>query len=161
MPSSAIEILIADALAASLKAATFTGPLNCSSAARRFVPEVEPTTAGSLQVSVVPGGLEVTNHTHGADLFEAEIHVVLSKRFSADSEIDDLIELRTQIVDAIRSDTLPKARPPLPTGAATMPTGVVWFGVSNATTFDRDSMTNARMFLADIAVTYRTALGKL
>jgi hypothetical protein len=154
MPSSAIEIRIADALASSMRAATFSGPLTCRSAARRFVPETEPLTAGVLQVSVVPGQVEVTNVSRGADLFDVEIHVVMSKRFNDDAEIDDLIELRTEIVDAIRSAKLPAATP-------AMPDGVQWLAISNITTFDRDAMAGGRVFLADVAVQYRISQGKL
>jgi hypothetical protein len=134
----AIEILIADSLASSLSLARFGGAIETVDAIRTYV----------------PGGTEVSPHTHGADLFEIEVHVVLGKKLSTDAEIDDMIELRTNIVDAIRSKKLPA-------GATTMPPGVAWMNVTNAVTYDRDQVTGARVFLADIAVTYRYASAKV
>jgi hypothetical protein len=149
-----IEIRIADALAASLRAATFTGALNCSSAKRRFVPDENVAASAGLQVSVVPGAVEVSNLTHGADLFEPQIHVVLARKFASDADIVALIELRTQIVDAIRSDKLPAATP-------AMPAGVVWMQVTNEVTFDRDAVANQRVFIANIGISYRISQAKM
>jgi hypothetical protein len=150
----AIEILIADSLASSLSLAEFAGEIETVDAIRTYVPDYTTEELADLKVSVVPGGTEVSPHTHGADLFEIEVHVVLGKKLSTDAEIDDMIELRTNIVDAIRSKKLPA-------GATTMPPGVAWMNVTNAVTYDRDQVTGARVFLADIAVTYRYASAKV
>jgi hypothetical protein len=150
----AIEILIADSLASSLSLARFGGATETVDAIRTYVPDYTTEELADLKVSVVPGGTEVSPHTHGADLFEIEVHVVLGKKLSTDAEIDDMIELRTNIVDAIRSKKLPA-------GATTMPPGVAWMNVTNAVTYDRDQVTGARVFLADIAVTYRYASAKV
>jgi len=150
----AIEILIADSLANSLSLARFGGAIETVDAIRTYVPDYTTEELADLKVSVVPGGTEVSPHTHGADLFEIEVHVVLGKKLSTDAEIDDMIELRTNIVDAIRSKKLPA-------GATTMPPGVAWMNVTNAVTYDRDQVTGARVFLADIAVTYRYASAKV
>jgi hypothetical protein len=150
----AIEILIADSLASSLSLAEFDGEIETVDAIRTYVPDYTTEELADLKVSVVPGGTEVSPHTHGADLFEIEVHVVLGKKLSTDAEIDDMIELRTNIVDAIRSKKLPA-------GATTMPPGVAWMNVTNAVTYDRDQVTGARVFLADIAVTYRYASAKV
>lgn len=150
----AIEILIADSLAESLSLAEFAGDIGSVTAVRKFVPDYEAADLGTLKVSVVPGATEVSNLTHGADLFEVEIHVVIAKRFTTDAELDDLVDLRTQIVDAIRSKTLPASTP-------AMPNGVVWMGITNQTTFDRDALTDRRVFLADIAVVYRRSQAKV
>jgi len=151
---NAIEILIADSLAGSLTAATFPGTISDITAVRTYVPDYTTEELSNLKVSVVPGGTEVTPHTHGADLFELEIHVVIGKRIDTDADIDDLNELRTNIVDAIRSRTLPASTPP-------MPTGVAWMNCSNATTYERDQLTGSRVFLGDIVVTYRYANAKV
>jgi hypothetical protein len=149
----AIEILIADSLAGSLSAARFVGAITSVDAVRTYVPDYTTEELSDLKVSVVPGETQVTPHTHGADLFEIEVHIVLGKKMASDAEIDDLIELRTNIVDAIRSRKLPA-------GQTTMPPGVAWMNVTNAVTYDRDQVTGARVFLADIAVTYRYANAK-
>jgi len=151
---TAIEILIADSLAESLSAHTFPGTIQRVQAVRRFVPDYQGDEVADLKVSVVPGECEVSNHTHGADLFESSIHVVIAKRFESDAEIDDLIELRSAIVDAIRSRVLPASSPP-------MPDGVAWMGITNAVTFNPDQVTGRRVFLGEITVTYRRAQGKL
>lgn len=153
MSLESIELRIADALAASLRAATFAGPLSCAAATRRFVPDTTVLKANTLEVSVVPGVVEVSNLTHGSDLFAVEIHVVLARKFGSDADVVDLIELRTQIVDAIRSDNLPIASP-------AMPDGVSWMNVENNVTYDRDSIVNGRVFLCDIGVSYRISQGK-
>jgi hypothetical protein len=150
----AIEILIADSLAGSLSLARFDGAIASVDAVRSYVPDYTAEELGDLKVSVVPGETQVTPHTHGADLFEVEVHIVIGKRMSSDAEIDDLVELRTAIVDAIRSKKLPAAE-------TTMPPGVAWMNVTNLVTYDRDQVTGARVFLADIAVTYRYANAKV
>jgi len=151
---NAIEILIADSLADSLTAHTFPGVIKKVDAVRRFVPDYQGEDVASLKVSVVPGECEVTNHTHGADLFESSIHVVIGKRLEFDAEIDALVELRSDIVDAIRSRKLPASSPP-------MPDGVAWMNVTNAVTFNPDAVTGKRVFLGEITVTYRRAQAKL
>ena len=150
----AIELLIADSLAGSLSLARFGGAITSVDAVRSYVPDYTAEELGDLKVSVVPGETQVTPHTHGADLFEIDIHVVIGKRMASDAEIDDLVELRTNIVDAIRSRKLPADE-------TTMPPGVAWMNVTNLVTYDRDQVTGARVFLADIAVTYRYASAKV
>lgn len=150
----AIEILIADSLAGSLSLARFDGAITSVSAVRSYVPDYTAEELGDLKVSVVPGETQVTPHTHGADLFEIDIHVVIGKRMASDAEIDDLVELRTNIVDAIRSRKLPADE-------TTMPPGVAWMNVTNMVAYDRDQVTGARVFLADISVTYRYANAKV
>lgn len=150
----AIEILIADSLAKSLTAHTFPGVISRIQAVRKLVPDFQGEDVTSLRVSVVPGPCEVSNHTHGADLFEMETHVVVAKRIDDDSEIDDLIDLRSNILDAIRSKSLPPSTPP-------MPDGTVWQGITNQVTFDRDQITGHRVFVADVTVTYRRAQAKV
>ena len=150
----AIEILIADSLAGSLSLARFDGAITSVEAVRSYVPDYTAEELSDLKVSVVPGETQVSPHTHGADLFEIEVHIVIGKRMASDSEIDGLVELRTNIVDAIRSRKLPASE-------TTMPPGVAWMNVTNVVTYDRDQVTGFRIFLADIAVTYRYANAKV
>ena len=150
----AIEILIADSLADSLSLARFDGAITSVDAVRSYVPDYTAEELSDLKVSVVPGETQVSPHTHGADLFEIEVHIVIGKRMASDAEIDGLVELRTNIVDAIRSRKLPASE-------TTMPPGVAWMNVTNVVTYDRDQVTGFRIFLADIAVTYRYANAKV
>lgn len=150
----AIEILIADSLAESLTAHEYPCEIDTITAVRRLVPDDALDAATSLKVSVVPGQVEVTNQTRDGDLFDCDIHVIVCKHFSTDAELDQLIDLRSAIVDAIRSKVLPASTP-------AMPTGVVWSGITNATTFDRDHLQGHRVFLSDISVTYRRLQAKV
>jgi hypothetical protein len=150
----AIEILAADSLAASLSAATFTGDYTTLSAVRAYTPEFEGADMDTLKVSVIPGNVDVTQVTRTSDLFEFELHVCLAKRFASTAELDGLVNLRTQIADRIRSNALPASDP-------AMPSGTIWFQIANNVTFDRDTIMNQSVFLADIAVTYRRAQDKV
>jgi hypothetical protein len=151
---NAIEILICDSLADSLSKFTFPGDIKTIAAVRRIVPDEVTENLDTLQVSVVPGEVDVSNHTHGADLFEPTVHVVIAKRFDTDAELDSLYDLRSDIVDAIRSKALPASTPP-------MPPGTHWMGIQNVVTFGRDQVANMRTFLADIAVVYRRSQEKV
>jgi len=151
---NAIEILICDSLANSLSKFTFPGDIKTIAAVRRIVPDEVTENLDTLQVSVVPGEVDVSNHTHGADLFEPTVHVVIAKRFDTDAELDSLYDLRSDIVDAIRSKALPASTPP-------MPPGTHWMGIQNVVTFGRDQVANMRTFLADIAVVYRRSQEKV
>lgn len=150
----AIEILICDSLADSLSKFTFPGAIATVEAVRRIVPDDVTENLDELQVSIVPGELDVSNHTHGADLFEPTVHVIVAKKFSSDQELDDLYDLRSNIVDAIRSKALPASVPP-------MPPGTHWYSIQNVVTFGRDQVANMRTFLADIAVVYRRSQEKV
>lgn len=149
-----IELAIADALAAAISATTFLGPITSVTATRAYVPDHQASDLETLKVNVVPGTVEISALSHGADLFESTIHVTIGKRAPTDVEVDDLVELRTQIADAIRSNKLTAGYP-------AMPTGVVWMSIDNMTTFDRDALTGQRVFLSDMAVTYRRSQAKL
>lgn len=150
----AIEILICDSLADSLSRFNFPGAISTIAAERRIVPDEVTENLDELQVSVVPGELDVSNHTHGADLFEPTVHVIVAKRFDSNQELDDLYDLRSNIVDAIRSKALPASVPP-------MPTGTHWYSIQNVVTFGRDQVANMRTFLADIAIVYRRSQEKV
>jgi len=151
---NAIEILICDSLADSLSKFTFPGDIKTITAVRRIVPDEVTENLDTLQVSVVPGEVDVSNHTHGADLLEPTVHVVIAKRFDTDAELDSLYDLRSDIVDAIRSKALPASTP-------AMPAGTHWMSIQNVVTFGRDQVANMRTFLADIAVVYRRSQEKV
>lgn len=150
----AIELLIADSLADSLSKHTFPGAISTIDAVRRIVPDDAMEEITSLRVSVVPGELDVQNHTRAADLFLPTVHVVIANRFDTNDDLDDLFDLRTNIVDAIRSNALPASDPP-------MPPGTVYFEISNQITFGRNEIANQRTYLADISIVYRRAQEKV
>lgn len=150
----AIEELVAESLAGSLSAAMWAAGVQVD-AKMQYVPDYEASDLNRLRVSVVPGELDISLFEgRGGDLHEPHVHVVMAKRFTDESELRSLIKLRTQIQDKIRSKTLPIV------DWAPMPEGVMWYGMTVSSTFDRDQMSASRIFLADIEVTYRVLLGR-
>jgi len=146
MPNS-IGIEISDALAAGISSYEFSAPYASVNADRRYVPDDDGTAVRSLQVSVVPGPVETERSSRGQDLFTHEIMVVIAKSVDgSNAEVDALTNLAEEIVDAIRSDLLVMP---------TMPANAKYFGAAMQTTFDRDSLMDRRVFLAQINVTYR------
>lgn len=146
MPN-AIAVQIADALAAGISMHTFSSPYAAVSAVRRYVPDYEGPELRTLQVSVVPGSTESERSSRGQDLFTQEIMVVVAKQTDgSNADVDKLTNLCEEIMDAIRSETL---------SVPTMPENARYFGAAMQTSFDRDSLTDLRVFLAQIAVTYR------
>lgn len=143
----AIAIQIADALADGLTNHTFSAPYESIVAKRLYVPDYEGPDLRTLKVSVVPGTIESERSARGQDLFTHEIVVVIGKLVDgSNAEVDELANLAEEIVDAIRSEllTLPG-----------MPESARYFGAAMQTTFDRDALTDRRVFLAQIGVTYR------
>jgi hypothetical protein len=147
-----IDVEVADALAAGISAKVWSGLYATVTARRLFVPDYTMEDLSSLKVSVVPGSIEIMNAVRGADMFDLDIHVILAKHLDKDSEADDLVDLRTQIVDAIRSGTV---------ATPGMPDGVKWMSIAYGQTFDMDALTKERTFTSNIAVAYKVALSKV
>jgi hypothetical protein len=146
MPNS-IAVDIADALVAGLSAYTFSSPYASITATRRYVPDYEARELGTIKVSVVPGPVETERGSRAMDVFTQQVMVVIAKMVDGTNEdIDELTNLCQEIMDAIRSDVL---------AAQGMPENAKYFGCSMEVNFDRDSLTEKRVFLAQIDVTYR------
>jgi hypothetical protein len=138
---------IADALADGLSAATFSGPYYSITATRGYVPDYNGPALKALKVSVVPGPVEVEKSARGQDLFMHSIMVCIGKNTDGSNEqIDCLMTLCEEIVDAIRSGTLETNG---------MPENAQYFASNFQTTFDRDALNDRSIFLAQIEVTYR------
>ena len=138
---------IADALADGLSAYTFSVPYADITATRLYVPDYDGPALKTLKVSVVPGPVEVERSARGQDLFLHSIMVCIGKSTDGtNGQIDDLMTLCEEIVDAIRSETL---------DTAGMPQDAKYFGSTFQTTFDKDALNDRRIFLAQIEVTYR------
>jgi hypothetical protein len=153
MATTAVEILVAKSLAQGLSAVQWNryGYVQC---AFQYVPDFEGIDLSTLRISVVPGPLELAVDTRGADLHAPEVHVVIAKHFSSSDEIESLVQMRTDIQDAIRSNILPVT-------SAAMPGGVAWFSMEATQSFDRDAMSSKRLFLADLGVTYHVLVDKV
>jgi hypothetical protein len=138
---------IADALADGLSAHTFSEPYDAITATRVYVPDYDGPALKTLKVSVVPGPVEVEKNARGQDLFMHSIMVCIGKSTDGSNEqIDGLMALCEEIVDAIRSETL---------DTDGMPENAQYFSSNFQTTFDRDALNDRRIFLAQIEVMYR------
>lgn len=138
---------IADVLAYGLNLHTFSEPYDEITATRVYVPDYDGPALKTLKVSVVPGPIEIEKSARGQDLFLHSIMVCVGKSTDGTNEqIDDLMTLCEEIVDAIRSETL---------YTIGMPADAQYFSSNFQTTFDRDALNDRRIFLAQIEVTYR------
>lgn len=139
-----IAIQIADSLAAALSAHAFSLPV---SAQRRYVPDNEGPDLQTLRVTVVPGPIETERVARSQDLFTHSVMVMVGKATDGSNEqLDPLMQLCEEMVDSIRSGTI---------GTAGMPANARYFGSTFDATFDRDTLNNRQIFLAQIGVTYR------
>jgi hypothetical protein len=143
---ASIAVQLADALAAGLNSHAFYAPYASLGAVRRYVPDADGASLDTLTVSVVPGPYEI-DHTQarGFDLFSHSTYVVLAKHVQPD-ELDGLMQLQQQVADVVRSKILVMP---------SMPSGAVWWSVAVQTSFDRDALTDRRLFLSQIEVVYR------
>ena len=149
MPAlEAIEVLIAESLADSLTRYKFSTDF---SAVMEFVPDFERADADTMRVSVVPGSVEVVPGPRGADRHEVNCHVVFAKTIRQDSEIRDLVKLRAEVADKIRSRCLPASDP-------AMPENTQYLGLSVEVPYDTQTARNHRVFLAEITVTHQIFL---
>jgi hypothetical protein len=103
------EYVIADAIAAAINAATFTGPITSLPAVVDEAPDHENLDNPSNttpKVSIVPGpNLELEcAQTRGGDFHQIDVMVILTKRLALDTERRALVDLRWQIQDRLRAD---------------------------------------------------------
>lgn len=142
----AIAIEIADALARGLSSRPFSMRVP---AARRYVPDYDRHELQELRVSVVPGPAETERVSRAQDLFAHTVTVVVAKATDGtNDQVDPLMQLCEEIIDAIRDGSL---------GSATMPADAQYYSSTFETLFDRDAMSDHRVFVGQIQVTYRVA----
>jgi hypothetical protein len=143
---SSVAVQLADALAGGLNARAFSAPYASLGAVRRYVPDADGSSLDTLTVSVVPGPYEI-DHTQarGFDVFSHSTYVVLAKHVQPD-ELDGLMGLQQEVADVVRSKLLVMP---------SMPAGAVWFSVAVHTTFDRDALTDKRLFLSQMEIVHR------
>jgi hypothetical protein len=139
-----VAVQIADSLAAALTAKSFSMPVV---ALRRYVPDYDRQDLQELRVSVVPGPVETEPVSREQDLFTHSVMVIVAKATDGSNEqVDPLMMLCEDIIDAIRSGTL---------STAMMPDNAKYFSSSFQTVFDRDNLSDHRIFMAQIEVSYR------
>jgi hypothetical protein len=148
-PTAAIEVQIADALAAGITAAYFSDPYRRITAIRRDVPDYEGPELKTLQVSVVSPSDEMEPARQG-DMFTYATTVVLARHVANQTQIDDLRRLRQEIVDAIRSGVI---------NIQAVSEDLRFVRAYTQTAFDRDALSDRRVMLASIAIEHKMIRG--
>lgn len=139
---AATLIAIADAVAATLNAATFGQPLT---AVRSYQPEYGPADTGTLKVSVVPEAIDAERKTRATFEEDHRVSVLFQHRTDmTDSELDALMELVEEVADHLKETPL--------SGLS----GVQCVAVSNAPVFAQDRLAEFREFCSLLVVTYKT-----
>ena len=144
------EVLVATSLADSLARYPFSTTFT---PAMEYVPDFERLDATSLRVSVVPGTVDIQEGSRGKNLHEVTVNVVFAKAVTSNSELGNLSKLRAEVADKIRSQCLPESVPP-------MPGSMVYVSLETPVLYDAKSLIGGRIFLAEIAVTYRGLVDK-
>lgn len=155
MPTTNIQRIAGDDLAAALSAYTFPGAIDSITAAWRRVPDYNADSLGTLQVSVTPGPYEINQATEaprGADFFEPVLGIVVAKSVTSDEDIDDLDELVQAIVDAIRSYHIT---------LESFDNSSDWREIMVPVPFDREMLNERSIFLAQISVTWMIGVDKV
>lgn len=142
---AATLIAIADAVAATLNAATFGQPLT---AVRSYQPEYGPADTGTLRVSVVPEAVDAERKTRATFEEDHRVSVLFQHRTDmTDSELDALMELVEEVADHLKETPLTGV-----SGAA----AVQCVAVSNAPVFAQDRLAELREFCSLLVATYKT-----
>lgn len=154
------EYVIADAIAAAINAATFTGPITSLVATVDEAPDNEnldnPANT-TPRVYVVPGpeiDLQMAE-SRGGDLHAIDVLVILSKRLGADTERRALVDLRWQLQDRLRIDR---------DVAGCLIVGVpTWWElreVNVETTFAREGLRGPKVFSAGMRLQFTALLSR-
>jgi hypothetical protein len=109
-----VDVLVSEAIAAAMSAKSFSGVLKtCPTVYREYVdPEAE--SFSSLQGFVSPGELDVAQETRGADMHTVLVQILIGMRCESDAAKRNMRVLRAEIVDMLRSETLPQTTPAFP-----------------------------------------------
>lgn len=155
MPTTNIQRIAGDDLAAALSDYTFGGTISTIDAVWRRVPDYTNETLSTLHVSVTPGPYEVNQAMQaprGSDFFEPTLGIVVAKAVTSEQEIADLEELVQGIVDAIRSYHIT---------LESFDGSSDWRDISVPVPFDRDMLNDRNVFLSQISVTWMVGVDKL
>lgn len=155
MPTTNIQRIAGDDLAAALSAYTFPGVIDSIEAVWRRVPDYVTEDLGTLKVSVTPGPYEINQQEQaprGADFFEPTLGIVIAKSVNGEEEIGDLEELVQNIVDAIRSYHVV---------LASFNDSSDWREIAVPVPFDREMLAERNVFLAQISVTWWIGVDKV
>lgn len=157
-PTIQPEYVLADAIAANITAAAFTGPVTSLPAVVDEAPDFEnldnPADTNA-RVAVVPAPeLGITfGETRGGDLHELTILIVLTKRLTSDAEKRVMADLRWQLQNGLRKDR--DAQGSLLAGVP------AWWDLRTAEvaqTFDRDGLRGPRVYQGGLRLTFTALL---
>lgn len=109
-----VDVVVCEAVSAALAAKTFSGTITSCPAVYREYVDPDGESFETLQAFVSPGEMEVEEETRGADVHTVMVQILIGKRCQSDADKRAMRVLRTQIVDMIRSGTLPATTPALP-----------------------------------------------
>lgn len=156
MPATTnVQRIVANDLATALTAYTFPGDIQKIDAVYRRVPDYTANDLGTIKVSVTPGPTEINQREQpprGADFFYPTVGIVIAKSVTGDAEIDQLEELSQHIVDAIRSYRVT---------LASFADSSDWTDIAITVPFDRESLNERNVFLAQIEVTWMVGIDKV
>ncbi|MEX1016019.1 MAG: hypothetical protein WDZ31_04665 [Phycisphaeraceae bacterium] len=139
-----ITIDIADAVVATLNAATFSQPVT---AERAYLPRYELSEMQDLRVTVVPKEMTTTTASRGAASRDLTLDVAVQKKLGApagaQSEQDALMELSEEVADYLRTTAL--------AGQA----GAKWVRTEHTAIYAPEHLEQLRQFTSVVTLTYR------
>lgn len=154
------EYVIADAIAAAISAATFTGDVTSVPATVSESPDhdnLDNPANYAAAVHVIPGPeLELTlAETRGGDLHLIDVVLVLTKRLTSVAERRSMVDLRWQIQDRLRAE-----RSAAGSLLANVPLYWELRTVSVAQTFDREGLRGPNVFQAGLRLQFSALLSR-
>lgn len=141
MPNCTL-ITLADAVAASLNAGTFSQAFE---AVRTYQPVIELSDVPTLQVSVVPRSIAITTAARDSNYFDCAVDVGVQQKVNPDAPgaLDELMTLVEELADHLRRQRLEEA----PQAA--------WVSIENEPAFASEHLDQQRVFTSVLTVTYR------
>ena len=133
-------VAIADALVASLNAASFGQPFT---AERLYQPVFDLADLAELKVSVVPRGVTIATASRDGSYFGCAVDIGIQKKVADDAEIDGLVDLAEEIADHLRMKRL-----------ADVPEAV-WLSIEHEPVVASEHLEQQRALTSILTVTYR------
>ena len=138
----ALIIDIADALVAELNGAAFGMPFT---ATRVYVPRFDLEEMGTLRVTVVPKGVDISTASRSGHQHDYRVDVGVQRKFETGdaAELDPLMDLVEEIADHFRGAVL-----------GTDPEAAC-IGVENGPIYAQEHMREGRLFTSILTLTFR------
>ena len=139
-----IAVNIADAVVATLNAATFSQPVT---AERAYIPRYELSEMQDLRVTVVPKQMATTTASRGAASRDVTLDVAVQKKLGdptgAQADQDALMGLSEEIADHLRTTAL-LGQP-----------GAKWIHTEHTAIYATEHLEQMRQFTSVATLTYR------